>query len=511
MNITLGYSGEEYTVAGGRGPLGVGSENQVLFFEYAFDFAGGDFFDAIALPGNYYSVYEVPDIVTLNQSYVSSPRYYYSYTIEYPNRIISLGAYSGYLISGSEIEYIGERYYPFTADRAYDFVIENSGACSLNNEDNYIVGKTSLLYSGLYEQGTLDTTINFYEVGGSEITGSFDLTFDFKRGRLVRPKLFSGNLMISGAHQQVSGRLLGKNYTDASPIFSTQDHTTPNYVRNTGFWATGYSGLSAISPWNANKGSTLGVTLVTPRHVIGCNHSLAPLYSGNLIRFVDDNNNVVEATSLGYKRLSNGYVAGQPYVDLAVAVLDRDITGEGIYPVRVAGPSLITYGNTGVHTGAYISGVCVPLMGLNQYEKGYVQHLNRIDLNTGTNICTLGTSNVDAITAGASFTTGLIDYSSVYFDEVVSPVLFGGWSAPLIGGDSGNPVFFPIDDELVLVTVWWHSRSFVNDYGGDGSYVGHFIDEINAAIANIDIQVGDITNYTVNEYVPTRPYYSYPV
>ena len=67
------------------------------------------------------------------------------------------------------------------------------------------------------------------------------------------------------------------------------------------------------------------------------------------------------------------------------------------------------------------------------------------------------------------------------------------FSEQVISGDSGNPSFLIVNDELVLVTVWTYGGA------GSGTPVADFIADINTMIATADTQAGVSTGYTVTE------------
>ncbi len=213
-------------------------------------------------------------------------------------------------------------------------------------------------------------------------------------------------------------------------IFSTQDHSTPAYVRNTDCWAAGLN-LTGISPWNSNGGVRRAGTLISPRHIILAAHY--PLSIGDTVRFVDSGNTVIDRTIAGVESL--GWPAAP---DFQVCVLNADATGCDYAKVL---PS---------DWADYLpnEATLIPVFGLDQEEKALVRDIN-----------TIGATSVSCQVP--------TDETRLEFYETV------------ISGDSGNPSFVVISDELVLLSVW--------TYGGAGS--GHFISayksEIEAAMVSL--------------------------
>ena len=213
------------------------------------------------------------------------------------------------------------------------------------------------------------------------------------------------------------------------PIYSTQDHATPAYVRNVNCWAADLD-LTCISPWNSTGGITRAGTLISPRHLVWANHYSIP--NGATIRFVDASNNVVTRTVVNSQRIGTS--------DLRVGVLDSDVTGCGF---AKALPD--DWANYLPNNGAKI-----PCLALDQQEKAIVTDLYAIvsDIYTMFQVPT--------------------DATRLEFYE------------KLISGDSGNPAFLVIDGELVILTVW--------TWGGPG--LGFSVTAYKAAIEAAMVALG---------------------
>ena len=108
---------------------------------------------------------------------------------------------------------------------------------------------------------------------------------------------------------------------------------------------------------------------------------------------------------------------------------------------------------------------------------------------------------------GASGGGNGITYNGQYFvyrnfavNEVLAAHQFQSFNETIIVGDSGNPVFFIIDNELVVTTTWWTAQTgpFVSDpyvYAAINSAIaalspsgGYALTDINLAAAYENMQ-----------------------
>lgn len=259
----------------------------------------------------------------------------------------------------------------------------------------------------------------------------------------------TGGTSTSGLIQYVDGslakdcsdaiddRISGLSASTTINLFSTQDHVDSNYVRNASFWASDVD-LTCISPWNSGGGNKRAGTLISPRHIIFAEHY--QLNVGNTVRFVKSDNTVVDRVltakqSVGPSNASDGYAT-----DLTVGLLDSDVpAGISYAPVLPSGYS--------AYLPSLSADYALPALCLDQDEKGLV-----------TDLYLLSTS--------ASLKVSTDDKRLEYYE-------------PKISGDSGNPVFLIINDELVLVTCLTFGGA------GAGSNIANLHSEINSAMTSL--------------------------
>ena len=227
-------------------------------------------------------------------------------------------------------------------------------------------------------------------------------------------------------------------------IYSTQNHVTSTYVRNTNLWCDDVD-LTCASPWNSRGGSKRAGTLITAQHLLMASHY--PLYIGDTVRFVANDNTILTRTITG---VVNHPDYSPYYPDLRVAVLDSALPSS-ITPCKLMPSDYEDYlvENSSNRPGA---------IGLDQEEKALI-----IDW-----------------TGGGNFTTPTDSDRLIFHENIIS-------------GDSGNPAGVIVDGEFVSVTMWTYGGA------GSGTPVADFISDINTMITTADTQASVSTGLTVVE------------
>ena len=236
---------------------------------------------------------------------------------------------------------------------------------------------------------------------------------------------------------ELDGLLAGKTPAEAKPIFSSQDHAAPAYVRNTGCWAAGID-LTPISPWNSDGAGKRGGMLVSPRHAIWAQHY--PIGDGATLRFVTADNQVIDRTVTGSQQIGSS--------DIRLGVLNEDVPGS-IGFAKILPSDWATY--------LPGDGADLPFCGTDQEEKLLV--FETVELAGGT----------------------------IVFSSPAEPVRKSFWEL-LIGGDSGNPALLIVGGQLVLLSTWYTAYS--------GASVSYYLDQINAAMSGYQLSQVDLSGYT---------------
>lgn len=234
-------------------------------------------------------------------------------------------------------------------------------------------------------------------------------------------------------------------------LYSSQDHSAPSYTRNTNFWASDVD-LTSISPWNSSGGTNKAGVMITPRHLLNASHY--PFGVGTIVRFVTSDNTLVERTVVARQFAPNYSSSTINQPDIVVYTLDSDV------PAGISFSKVLPSNYTNYISAENFADTRIPALGLDAQEKGTIR-------DTYSN-------------------------AQIRFQEPVDAdrlLLYEG----IISGDSGNPVFFILNGELVLLAVW------TSGGGGSGSFIVNYISMVNQMIADADAQAGVSTGYTLTE------------
>lgn len=250
--------------------------------------------------------------------------------------------------------------------------------------------------------------------------------------------------------------LSGANPLTQQDIFTSQDHTTPSYTRNTSFFLSSHvEALTCASPWNSVGGKNRAGTAITKRHAVLAAHY--PYGAETTVRFVTSDNTIVTRTVVQASRVLHN---GQD-TDVWMVLFDSDLPAS-ITPCKIFPSDFETYLPAGVASDSYAA-TDLPLLATDFEEKGIV---------------------LDVLTEG---TGTRIDF---FYGEPTLPNRSAFYD-PIISGDSGNPVFAAIGSELWLLSTFYGS--------GTGPFYGGLVSELNAMIVTLDTLQGDLTGYTVTE------------
>jgi hypothetical protein len=256
----------------------------------------------------------------------------------------------------------------------------------------------------------------------------------------------SGSLS-KAVSDEVDMRIGGKSVGSAIEIFSTQNHSTSTYVRNTQCWIYDLrSQISSESPWNSTGGNLMAGTVISPLHIIFAAHY--QIGTGSTVRFVDGDGNVFNRTMVS--KITPTQTATL-YPDYTIGALDSPLPNS-IVPAKILPANFTNY------LPSLASGSTIPALCLDQQEHAIVTDLYSLD-------------------SMAQFT----------YPNSVNYAKRAEFYEAKISGDSGNPAYLIINGQLVLLCVW--------TFGGAGA--GTFLTPHKTAINAFMGQLGG--SYQISE------------
>jgi hypothetical protein len=266
---------------------------------------------------------------------------------------------------------------------------------------------------------------------------------------------------VAGTARKALSDPMDNALTSANPatqqkVYTSQDHSTSAYVRNTNFFLQGThaEALTCASPWNSRQAGKRAGTAITARHAILARHY--PLQTGDTLRFVTSDNTVITRTVV-----QAGSV-GASTNDAWMVLLDSDLPSS-ITPCKIFPDGFETHLPAGASS---VAAHALPLLALDFNENGIV--LDFIDqYSKGVN---------NSGSPFAFYGAPAIPHRLAFYD-------------PIISGDSGNPIFAVIGSELWLLSTFFGA--------GSGPFYGGLVSELNAMITTLDTLQGDITGHTV--------------
>jgi hypothetical protein len=254
--------------------------------------------------------------------------------------------------------------------------------------------------------------------------------------------------------------LSGANVSTQKSAYSSQDHSSASYVRNSSFLiqSTHAEALTCASPWNSRGAGSRAGTAITPRHVLLAAHY--PLSIGDTLRFVTSDNVVVTRTVVQ----TSVIIYEQASVDALVLLLDSDLPSS-ITPCKIFPSDYDAYLPAGAHHLSH-NAFRIPLISFNRYEQCSIADFRTVNMPPPTK------------------------YPFMLWRSPELENRLDFWTEASVG-DSGNPLFACINSELWLVST------FRTAYGGP--FYGRMVSELNSTIASLDALQGINTGYTATE------------
>jgi hypothetical protein len=262
------------------------------------------------------------------------------------------------------------------------------------------------------------------------------------------------NVISNHINSSTANRLVGKNPSTDRLVYSSQNpyggvDDAGIWVRNPNCWINGVSNISCFSPAQRSGANwwQRGGTLITRKHVLFAKHFTTSVLpnGGTPLIFVDENNNAIRRNIISY---------AFGYSDVAIALLDQEVPSN----IDIAKVLPINYNN-------YLNINSLLSIGLDQEEKAILVKMTGFQNYIVNDYSTNGTGQAVA-------TQNVLLYTIMANDQDFGS--YSDFSESIIVGDSGNPVFLIIDNELVVLTTWWFPTG--------GPFITQQYDKVNQVI-----------------------------
>jgi hypothetical protein len=271
-------------------------------------------------------------------------------------------------------------------------------------------------------------------------------TNKLNRNKLIyNPNKINKNILSNYINISTTDKLLNKNASTDRALYTTKDpyyNGIGQFVRNSSCWLNGITNISCFSPAQLSGAtwSQRGGTLITKKHILLAKHfqiSILP-NGGTPIIFVDENNNVIRRNLISYAYDDS---------DLAIGLLDNEVPSN-IKIAKVLPTNFTNYiaGSFGIDMGYDLSPLLYAV-GMDQEQKANLKLFYNVFKYT-TNL----------IASGYAFLAYVSDFNvspAAYATMNPQPTEFSSFNEPTVTGDSGQPSFLIINNELVLLTTWW--------------------------------------------------------
>lgn len=287
------------------------------------------------------------------------------------------------------------------------------------------------------------------------------MPFYLKNNRLLKGKILRNiypidtSVIPNHINSATANRLLNKDPNTDRLVYSSQNPyggvgDAGFWTRNPNCWINGVTNISCFSPaqrsgalWYQRAG-----TLITKKHFILAKHFVfAILDGGTGIIFVDENNNAIKRNLVEYAYDNVG--------DIAIGVLDSEVPSN-ISIAKVLPPNYQDY-------------------------MGYPQNILSVSLDQQEKaIVKLWTGLTNYIASGGNYQYAIID--SPIYSSLPSLQQYANFTENIVVGDSGNPSFIIIDNELVLLCCWHTPVS--------GPFITNRYDKVNELINTLSPNEG---------------------
>lgn len=287
----------------------------------------------------------------------------------------------------------------------------------------------------------------------------------------IKSNNINKNVLSNHINVSTSNRLFGKTPSVNMSVYSSQNPyggvgDAGIWVRNPNCWINGVSNISCFSPAQRSGANwwQRGGTLLTKKHMLFAAHFAPAILSGSgtPIIFVDENNNAIRRNLIQYAL--DTFPEGT--TDIAIGLLDEEVPNN-IKIAKVLPPNFTDYINTTPAGYGFTNNPPLYCVALDQEEKAI--------LKLWADVATYIVGNTGSFWLMTRTTESISDqnYPTLY----PKASLFATWFESMIVGDSGNPLFLIIDNELVILSAYWVPTG--------GAFVTNRYNIVNSLIENL--------------------------
>lgn len=289
------------------------------------------------------------------------------------------------------------------------------------------------------------------------------MPFYTKNNKLLNNKILYNNIIdknILSNHINVAtaNRLIGKNPSTSMNVYSSQSPyggpiDAGIWVRNPDCWLNGVSNISCFSPAQRSGANwwQRGGTLITRKHALFAKHFVPSILpnGGTPLIFVDENNNAILRNIIQY---------AYDTTDIAIALLDSEVPSN-IKIAKVLPVNFIDY----VEVSSFLGWVKPELIDIQGFwlKTSFLYSVSLDQEEKASVKLWIGSSRggpANDLSGGAEFYrySNYSYGSNIIPNPLATPMINNllSWDDPIVVGDSGNPAFLIIDNELVVLTTW---------------------------------------------------------
>ncbi len=258
------------------------------------------------------------------------------------------------------------------------------------------------------------------------------------------------------------------------------------FLKENGYNTTGVSLATTAAPGSPGTGGigSQGVTLISNRHVLMANHVSALWGTGDInanypitVYFVNDSNTTFSYTINSAANVTTiGASSGIGYTDISIGYLNTTVDSSLRFH-KVIPSAFLSY----IQNGSLIAG--------NQFISPYLP-VFYMDGGDGAS------TNKRTWCGNLQLICNTCTSPLLYYTRPRSGNRYNN-SQALTGGDSGNIIFIPVNNEIVILGTWYTTSGGAGNPGdelGASSFIAPNISAINTAMTNL---AG--TNYSLTQ------------